>query len=130
MPLGQSSQSPFPMEKYTPQHFIHAHSPNPNSIMTPTTKNCSRSSRLSRIGAIIWKDLLCLLMWSPTIKTWYIFPQLKLLTRRQARWSKFLSHFNLIIRFRPGKHGAKPDALTRRWDIYPKEGDSDYTRVN
>ena len=25
---------------------------------------------------------------------------------------------------------AKPDALTRRWDIYPKEGDSDYTKVN
>src|ERR1700722_3376590 len=76
MPLGQSSQSPFPMEKYTLKHTIHAHSPNPNSIMTPTTKNFSRSSRLSQIGAIIWKDLLCPLMWSPTIKTWYIFPQL------------------------------------------------------
>src|ERR1700726_3361905 len=24
----------------------------------------------------------------------------------------------------------KPDALTRRWDVYPKEGDSDYARVN
>src|SRR3984893_2541564 len=24
----------------------------------------------------------------------------------------------------------KPDALTRRWDIYPKEGDSDYAHVN
>ena len=23
-----------------------------------------------------------------------------------------------------------PDALTRRWDVYPKEGDSDYTTVN
>ena len=23
-----------------------------------------------------------------------------------------------------------PDALTRRWDVYPQEGDSDYTRVN
>ena len=36
----------------------------------------------------------------------------------------------MIVRFRPGKLGAKPDALTRRWDIYPKEGDKDYTRVN
>src|ERR1700719_4756919 len=24
----------------------------------------------------------------------------------------------------------KPDALTRHWDIYPKEGDSDYACVN
>src|ERR1700722_2734446 len=76
MPLGQSSQSPFPMEKYTPKHSIHAHSPNPNSIMTPTTKNSLQSLRLSPIGATIWKDLHCLLMWSPTIKTWYISPQL------------------------------------------------------
>ena len=30
----------------------------------------------------------------------------------------------------PGKLGAKPDALTRRWDIYPKEGSSDYAAVN
>ena len=36
----------------------------------------------------------------------------------------------MIIRFRPGKLGTKPDALTRRWDIYPKEGDSDYAKVN
>jgi len=34
------------------------------------------------------------------------------------------------IRFHPGKLGAKPDALTRRWDIYPKEGDSGYARAN
>ena len=54
----------------------------------------------------------------------------KLLTRRQARWSEYLSQFNMIIRFRPGKLGAKPDALTRRWDVYPKEGDSDYSVVN
>src|ERR1700676_2329771 len=54
----------------------------------------------------------------------------KLLTRRQARWSEFLTPFNLAIRFRPGKLGAKPDALTRRWDVYPKEGDSDYSKVN
>ena len=24
----------------------------------------------------------------------------------------------------------KPNALTRHWDIYPKEGDSDYARIN
>ena len=58
------------------------------------------------------------------------FATTKLLTRRQARWSEFLSQFNLVIRFRPGKLGEKPDALTRRWDVYPKEGDSGYARVN
>ena len=58
------------------------------------------------------------------------FSTTKLLTRRQARWSEFLSQFNLTIRFRPGKLGTKPDALTRRWDVYPKEGDSDYAKVN
>ena len=37
----------------------------------------------------------------------------KLLTRRQACWSEFLSQFNLIIRFCPRKLRAKPDWLTR-----------------
>ena len=58
------------------------------------------------------------------------FSTTKLLTRWQAQWSKFLSQFNLVIRFRPGKLGAKPDALTRCLDVYPKEGDSNYARVN
>ena len=58
------------------------------------------------------------------------FSTTKVLSRRQARWSEFLSQFNLVIRFRPGKLGAKPDALTRRWDVYPKEGDSGYAQVN
>jgi hypothetical protein len=58
------------------------------------------------------------------------FATTKLLNRRQARWSEYLSQFNLIIRFRPGKLGTKPDALTRRWDVYPKEGGSDYAAVN
>jgi len=58
------------------------------------------------------------------------FSTSKVLTRRQARWSEYLSSFNLIIRFQPGKLGAKPDALTRCWDVYPKEGDRGFTRVN
>jgi hypothetical protein len=53
-----------------------------------------------------------------------------LLTRRQVWWSKYLSQFNLIIRFRPGRLGAKPDTLTRQWDVYPKGGSSDYASVN
>ena len=58
------------------------------------------------------------------------FSTTKVLTRRQARWSEYLSSFNLVIRFRPGKLGTKPDSLTRRWDVYPKGGNSDYATVN
>lgn len=45
------------------------------------------------------------------------------LNRRQARWSEFLSRFDYVIQFRPGKQGGKPDALTRRSGDLPKEGD-------
>jgi hypothetical protein len=58
------------------------------------------------------------------------FATMKLLTRHQACWSEFLHQFNLIICFCPGKLGAKPDCLTRRWDVYPKEGKKDYAQVN
>jgi hypothetical protein len=51
------------------------------------------------------------------------FTTTKLLNRRQARWSEFLSRFNFRITYRPGKLGAKPDALTRRSEDLPKEGD-------
>src|SRR6204780_654758 len=58
------------------------------------------------------------------------FATTKILNRRQARWSEYLCQFNLIVRFRPGKLGAKPDALTRQWDVYAKEGGYDYAKVN
>jgi len=58
------------------------------------------------------------------------FSTSNVLSHWQAWWSEFLSQFNLVIHFCPGKLSAKPDTLTRQWDIYPKEGDSGYTRVN
>ena len=58
------------------------------------------------------------------------FSTTKVLTRRQARWSEYLSQFNLVIRFHPGRLGTKPDSLTRRWDVYPKGGNSDYATIN
>ena len=58
------------------------------------------------------------------------FSTTKVLTWWQACWSEFLSQFNLVIRFCPGKLGTKLDALTRRWDIYPKEGERSYAAVN
>jgi hypothetical protein len=51
------------------------------------------------------------------------FMSTKLLNRRQARWSEFLSRFDFRITYRPGKAGGKPDALTRRSGDLPKEGD-------
>ena len=51
------------------------------------------------------------------------FMTTKILNRRQARWSKFLSRFNFKINFRTGKAWGKPDALTRRSGDLPKEGD-------
>jgi len=58
------------------------------------------------------------------------FSTTKVLTHRQARWSEYLSQFNLVICFRPRRLGTKPDALTRQWDVYPKRGDSGYASVN
>ena len=58
------------------------------------------------------------------------FSTTKVLTQRQAQWSKYLFQFNLVIRFCPGRLGTKPDALTRQWDIYPKERNIGYATVN
>ena len=58
------------------------------------------------------------------------FSTTKLLMRCQACWSEFLCQFNLAVQYHPGKLRAKPDALTRHWDVYPKEWDKDYTHVN
>ena len=58
------------------------------------------------------------------------FSFFKVLACCQARWSEFLSKFNLFICFRPGRLSAKPDDLTRRWDVYPKGGDRDFALVN
>jgi len=58
------------------------------------------------------------------------FSTTKILTHRQARWSEYLSQFNLIICFCPRHLGIKPDALTRQWDIYPKRENNGYASVN
>jgi hypothetical protein len=58
------------------------------------------------------------------------FMSSKILTHWQAQWSKYLNMFNLSLHFRPGKLGAKPNALTRHWDVYPKEGGVSYAEAN
>jgi len=47
-----------------------------------------------------------------------------------ARATRTLFAVNIVIRFRPGKLGEKPDTLTRRVDYYLKGGDRDYTMAN
>src|SRR5260370_18013712 len=45
-----------------------------------------------------------------------------------AVWAKFLSHVNLRIHFRPGRLGAKPDALMQRPDVYSESAATDCNR--
>ena len=54
----------------------------------------------------------------------------KLLSRRQTRWSEFLSRFNFRIIYRIGKSSGKPDALTRRLEDQPTEGDDRKKHMN
>src|SRR5882672_10722492 len=46
------------------------------------------------------------------------------LNRRQACWSLFLSRFDFSLIHRPGRHSAKPDALSCRKDHLTEEGDN------
>jgi len=50
------------------------------------------------------------------------FMKKKLLNRRQARWSEFLTRFDHEIVYRPGKSNGKADALTRRPGDLPEGG--------
>ena len=58
------------------------------------------------------------------------FMSTKVLTRRQARWAEVLSEYNFLITYRPGKQAQKPDALSRRDDVYPSRGDGTYAANN
>ena len=42
------------------------------------------------------------------------FQSARVLSRRQARWAQFLTHFDFIILYRPGMQQGKADALSRR----------------
>ena len=54
-------------------------------------------------------------IWSDHLNLTY-FRQAQKLTRRQARWSLFLSRFNFNLRHRPGKTMLRADPLSRRPD--------------
>ena len=57
------------------------------------------------------------------------FMTTKQLSRRQARWSEYLSRFDFQIVYRPGKSGGKPDALTRRSQDLPEGGDDPRVKI-
>jgi len=57
------------------------------------------------------------------------FATTKHLKRHQVCWSEYLSGFNFLIRYRAGMLGTKPDALTRREDVYPR-GENAYVLAN
>jgi hypothetical protein len=58
------------------------------------------------------------------------FSSMKILSQCQARWSEYLSSFNMVVHFHPGKLGEKPDSLTCRADYYLKGGDRDFVLTN
>src|SRR5260221_102726 len=58
------------------------------------------------------------------------FTSSKKLSHRQARWAEFLAQFNMKVRFRLGRLGSKPDALTCRWDVYTEGDDPEAVATN
>ena len=53
---------------------------------------------------------------------------IKKLIRHQARWAKFLSGFNFVISYIPGKENQKADSLTRRPNDLPSDDNDDRQR--
>lgn len=51
------------------------------------------------------------------------FATLRRLTERQMRWADILSRYDFTLEYRPGKLAVRPDALSRREQDMPKEGD-------
>jgi len=57
------------------------------------------------------------------------FETKRVLTRRQVRWSEILSQYYFRIEYREGRLSVKPDALTRRRDVYPSS-DTSFSDAN
>lgn len=53
------------------------------------------------------------------------FTTTRSLNRRQARWYLFLSEFDFVLTYRPGKLNGKADSLSRRPDYLPSGGEDD-----
>jgi len=143
------STSPCPLDPRHPDHSQNWHlwlCLTTVLLITTSTVNCTHCIPLQtflalelnydvhdkELLAIFWSlQMMVTLSWRlcNSRSTWSInhqnlkyFAMTKILMHQQAWWSEYLLDFNLVIWFRPGKFGTKPDALTRQWDIYLKEG--------
>lgn len=47
------------------------------------------------------------------------------LSERQVRWQQYLTQFDFVIRYRPGKNNGAPDALSRRQQDMPANEEDD-----
>ena len=56
------------------------------------------------------------------VATSYFASQPKL-SAKQASWQDFLAEFDMSIEYRPGRHNALADALTRKGQLAPLEGE-------
>ena len=54
------------------------------------------------------------------------FISTRVLNRRQTRWNMSLSRFDFGIVYRPGKQQGLLDALSRCFNLIPKEGEAAY----
>jgi hypothetical protein len=51
------------------------------------------------------------------------------LSRRQARWALYLSHFNFKMTHRPGKLNTQADALSRMPNLYVSDADDNQQQI-
>ena len=110
----------------------------PDGTLRPVAYYSKRMNPAENNYEIYDKELLaivrCFEQWRPELegasfpitvlsdhKNLQYFATTKQLSHRQARWSEYLSRFQFTITYRPGKHGEKPDALTRRSQDQPAQ---------
>ena len=103
----------------------------PQGVLRPVAYFSTKMSPAECNYEIYDKELLAIIrafeLWRPELegtqepvsvvsdhKNLEYFMSTKLLSRRQARWSEFLSRFNFKIVYRPGTLNRRADALTRQ----------------
>ena len=136
MPLGQSSHNSMEMVTAIPSHLFPKHFPLPSEIMTSTTGNSLQLSEHWMNGDTTFKGPITQQLsfattrTSPTTgrrrnshdhKNLTYYREAKKLTRRQARWSLYLSEFDIKLVHTPGTKMILSDALSRRPDFCPDE---------